>query len=275
MSFRDTQEGRLIGDWKDKVAMGHYPRVFATLKFGRNATVGTSEEDIWSVGGKETLLSAPAAMYASCEDNTNGVGQRIYVQGLGSSWELKEGYVILTGQTQARILDADGTEGTWTRIFRAYQVSAAPDPVGDVWIAEADTLTAGVPDTATKIHALVEYTDAAQQTEKAQFTIPASCTGLFYGSQAFLAGATSGSARFVEIGIEIQGLAHGADVDSPVWTPWRRIDTYSVSTVTTAAEHMLLWPIVLPELTNVHMRVKASNTSDVIGSMEGILMPNS
>jgi len=275
MSFIDTPEARQIGDWMDKVAMGQYPKVFATLKFGRNPLVGTTEEDLWAVGGKETLLSAPAAMYASCEDNTNGVGQRIYVQGLGSSWELKEGWVILTGQTQARVLDADGTEGTWARIFRAYQVSGEPDPVGDVWIAEADTLTAGVPNTATKVHALVEFTDAAQQTEKAMFTIPAGYTGLFYGSQAFMAGATSGSARYCEIGIEIQSLALGADVASPAWTPWRRIDTYSVSTVSTDVEHMLLWPIILPELTNVAMRGKASATSDVIGSMEGILVPNS
>ena len=242
-------------------------------KFGRNTDVGTSEEDIWSVGGDETLLTSAATMYASCEDNTNGVGQVIKVEGLGPNWELQEGRVTLTGQSQAPITKVDGIAATWTRIHRAYQISAAPDPVDDVWIAEADTLTLGVPNTATKIHALIDYTDAAQQTEKALLTVPAGYAGLIYGAQAYMDDPTTGAARFCNVGLEVAELAEGANVASPLWAPRRRVMSLVVSTAHVAVEHMLLWPIVVDELTNIHLRAKASIESNISGSFELILVP--
>lgn len=242
-------------------------------KFGKNEDVGTSEEDIWAVGGDETLLTSAATMYASSEDNTNGVGQVIKVEGLDSNWALQEGRVTLTGQTQAPITLDDGSAATWTRIHRAYQISAAPDPVGDVWIAETDTLTLGVPDTATKVHGFIDYTDAAQQTEKAILTVPAGYVALIYGIQAYMDSPTSGAARFCNVGLEVAPLADGATVASPSWSPRRRIMEVVVSTVTTDVEHMLLWPLLADELTNIHLRGKASAASNISASFEVILVP--
>lgn len=243
------------------------------LKFGKNEAVGTSEEDIWLTGGDETLLTSGATMYASCTDNTNGVGQVLKVEGLGPNWELQEGVVTLTGQTQAAITLNDGSAATWTRIHRAYQRSASPDPVGDVWIAETDTLTAGVPDTSTKVHALIDYTDAAQQTEKAMLTVPAGYVGLIYGIQAYMDAPTSGSARFCNVGLEIAELAEGATVASPSWSPRRRIDEVIVSTAHISVEHHVQWPFIVDELTDVHLRGKASAASNITASFEILLVP--
>lgn len=243
------------------------------LKFGRNQAVGLTEEDLWLYGGEETLLTSAATMYASCTDNTNGVGQVLVVEGLDANWVSQEGRVTLTGQTQAAITKEDGSAATWTRIHRAYQISAAPDPVGDVYIAESDTLTLGVPDTATKVHGLIDFSDAAQQTQKAIYTIPAGHVGLVFGFQCYMNAPTTGAARYVECAIEFAKLAEGATVASPSWAPRHRAMDITVSTAETAVEHMLMWPLVVDELTNIHLRVKASAASDISGSFEMMVLP--
>lgn len=270
-----TPEIRFVGDWQTKLALSQTTNVETILKFGRNPIVGTSEEDVWSVGGKETLLTAGAAMYVSCVENISGVGQRIAVAGLDENFDRKTGYAVLTGQTQARILDEDGTEGLWTRIHRGFQSSAEPDPVGDVYIAELDgTISGGIPQAAAKIHGLISYTDAAQQTQKGIYTVPRGFTGLIYGSQAYLSGATSGSARFCEVGIETQQLSGEATIETLSWAPWRRRDEYAISTSNTSVEHTPTWPVVVPAYTNIALRAKASASCDVMASMEIIIVKN-
>jgi hypothetical protein len=244
------------------------------LKFGRNPAVGTSEEDVWLVGGDETLMTTAATVYASCTDNTNGVGQVLLVEGLDANWEQQEGHVTLTGQTQAAITKVDGSAATWLRIHRAYQISATPDPVGDVYLAELDgTIVAGVPQDGTKIHGFIDFTDAAQQTEKGMYTIPAGYIGLIYGYQAYMNAPTTGSARYAQVAIEIAELADGADVSNPSWAPRRRIIEAVVGTANVDVEHMLPHPLVVDELTNVHLRALASATSDISASFEMIIVP--
>ncbi len=256
-----------------RVALGEWPDMTTVAKFGGNAVVGATEEDIWSYGGEETLMTTAAVCYVSCADNTNGVGQEIHVTGLDENWDRITGHAILNGYTQVPIEDADGNNITFFRIFRAYQSSAAPDPVGDVYIAELDaTIALGVPQDATKVHALIDYTDAAQQTQKAMYTIPRNYVGMIFETQAFMKAAT-GSARSVEIGIEISELADGATVDNPSWAPRRRVEEYSISTSGPTVEHKMFSPIVVGPLTDIHMRGKSTADSDVLGSFEFILVP--
>jgi len=257
---------------EELLAIGGLDGVSPVLKFGSNPAVGTSEEDVWNLGGEETLLTSGAAMFASCADNTNGVGQSIRVEGLDSNWAEQVGFVTLTGQTAAAIVSSTGAAQTWTRIHRAYQVSASPDPTGDVYIAESDTVSGGVPQTGTKIHALIDYTDAAQQTEKALFTVPADHIALVYSAEAFMSAAT-GSARSVIMGLEVSELAVGATVASPSWTPRRSADTWSVSTAMPIANRQYRYPKVFGELTNIHLRAKATTESVIAGSFQMLLLP--
>jgi hypothetical protein len=257
-----------IDDWGTKIVLGNAGSIKHYHKFGRNTAVGTTEEDVWNVGGIETLLTAPASMYASCEA-AGATSQVISVEGLDENWELKTETVTLNGQNQVII----GAASSWTRIFRAFQVSAEPDPNDNVWIAESDTLTLGVPNTASKIHALVEYPQAAQQTEKCMVTIPAGHIGLFYGFSGSVLNALTGAARDASVFIEVQQLAAGATVASPSWTPFRRIDEHGLSTdaqITVTEEYP--FPLLFEELTNIHMRATASASSVVYGDFNIIFV---
>jgi hypothetical protein len=230
-------------------------------KFGMNPVVNTTEEDIWNVGGKETLVTSGVTQWIACDDNTNGVGQTIRVEGLDANWVEQIVNVVLNGNTPVQIGDALN----WTRVHRAYQISATPDPVGDVWIAQDDTdFTLGVPQTATNIAALLDFTNAAQQTEKCMFTIPAAHTGLLRGFNASI-GTPSGATRTVEIAVEIQEYVGGT-----TWAPWRRLDEHSmISDATSAVSEMYSVPRgPLAPLTNVSLRATASADSIIRGDMD-------
>lgn len=145
------------------------PRTQGVQKFGLNLDIdtGTDPEDIWSQGGLYTFLDAAAAMFAS-SSSASDTAVIVKVQGLDANWNLQEKTVTLTGQTAVAI------DGTWIRVFRAY-VSGTTAAVGDVYIAETDTLTAGVPNTASKIKAKINI--AYQQTMMCIYTVPAGFTG--------------------------------------------------------------------------------------------------
>jgi hypothetical protein len=81
--------------------------------------------------------------------NSTSVGdtQTVLVSGVDLNWNLKIQVAVLSGQTQVSI-------GNFLRI-QAATVVGGGTPVGDVYVAETDTLTAGVPDTDTKVHSKI------------------------------------------------------------------------------------------------------------------------
>jgi hypothetical protein len=263
------QYRHLMDEWKTRLVLGHLGDITHLHKFGRNNAVGAAEEDMWLVGGKETLLTAPASMYVSCEDNINGIGQTIQVNGLDENWEQKTETVVTNGHTQEII----GAANSWTRIFRAFQISAEPDPVGDLWIAESDTLTLGVPNTASKIHGKIEYTNAAQQTQKAMVTVPAGHIALVYSWVGSMLNASGGAARDATFALEAQELATGATVASPSWAPWRRVDEQALSTSgDTGFGQSFEFPLVFEELTNFHLRATATASSILSGDFDVVFV---
>lgn len=137
-------------------------------KFGANYDIDTTTdpEDVWSQGGTYTFLTSATTLYLSSSDN--GDDQTITVEGLDGNYALQSKSKALTGQTQVAL------DGTWLRVFRAYNGDTTAT-AGDVYVAETDDLTGGVPDTATKIKAKIDA--AAQQTLMAIYTIPAGYTG--------------------------------------------------------------------------------------------------
>ncbi len=147
-------------------------------KFGANPDISTTTdpEDIWDQGGTYTFLSSAQTLYISSSDNSDTVD--ITVEGLDANWALQTATKALTGQTQTALA------GTWLRVFRAYNADST-NLAGDVYVAETDDLTGGVPDTASKIKAKI--TSTAQQTLMAIYTIPTGYTGYmlrWYASQA-------------------------------------------------------------------------------------------
>lgn len=251
------------------VGAGSYPDIIPVRKFGSNPVIGTTEEDVWSVGGTETLMTTAAAMYISCE--ATGQTQTITVQGLDENWDIIEETVVLNGQTKTQI----GTS-LWLRVHRAYQVSAGAAPTDDVWIYEDDTVTLGVPQTASKIHGHVDYasTSPARQTEKCAFTIPRGYIGLIHHLHAEMGDITTGAARSAHIYVMQQTLAEGATVDNPSWSPFRRIDIgHEISTSSNSDITELVFPIRFDELTNVVTRAVATADSLISAEFDLVLVP--
>ncbi len=99
---------------------GQFTGVGIVQKFGRNADVGTTEEDIWSVGGKINWLQAATAVRIAAGGDANdtaaGTGAReITVVGLDENW-LEVTETIATAGASA----SSATTTTFIRVNRIY-----------------------------------------------------------------------------------------------------------------------------------------------------------
>jgi hypothetical protein len=234
-------------------------------KFGTNLAVGVTEETLWSPGGNYTWLDVGTALEMTCTDNVNGVGQTLLVEGLDENFAQQTTTVVLAGQTPVPL------DGLWTVVHRVTQISAAPDPVGDVYIAtQAATYVAGVPQELNLIQVKVDYTNASQQSENAFVVVPAGHVGLVYDFEAGLQQAT-GTPRFVEVALEIQELAAGS---TTTWAPRRRVDSVECSTNNPQHAEDLQFPLVFPQCTRIEMRGVASVESRVRGDFTVLFVPD-
>jgi len=149
------------------------------LKFGRNSTLGTSAETVWTQGGNETYVTTNAIdkISSSSGSDTGGLayveGHTVSGTGADAQYTFVAQTVTLTGTTKATL----GTP--LARVSRVYNVSATTW-VGDIYVYEDDdTGTPGVPDTGSKIHMKVVAGD--NQSYKAATTFSTSdyffCTG--------------------------------------------------------------------------------------------------
>lgn len=136
--------------------------------FGRNQDVDpAAAELIWDYGGLETYLTADTEVFLSSSD-AGDTNVNVFVWGLTDDYNFKiETYLFTSGLSQQSI-------GNFFRIFRLVVVAGGDAPLGDIYCAEVDTLTLGVPDTAAKVHAKMAAADGI--THKASGTVPAGYT---------------------------------------------------------------------------------------------------
>ena len=137
-------------DYYLEVAKGNVAGTTGGFVVGRNNDVGaTNSESVWDIGGNYTYLTADTQLYISSTDALD-VDVDIIITGLDDNYLQVTRTVNTNGQSQVAISDL---------MFRVLTVFTAPTsanhPVGDIYLAETDTLTAGVPNTATKIKALI------------------------------------------------------------------------------------------------------------------------
>ena len=136
-------------DYFLEVARGNVAGSSSGFIVGRNPDVGnTATETLWDQGGQYTYLTANTQLYAS-STSASDTTVTLFLSGLDDSYNPMTQTVTLNGQSQAAFSSADG--------FRVHTVTVtgSTSPIGDVYIAETDTLTGGVPDTATKIKAKI------------------------------------------------------------------------------------------------------------------------
>lgn len=117
------------------------------LKFGRNPSCGTSYETVWNQGGNETLITTNSIDTVS--SSNAGDTQAIVVEGhtlANDNFTFVVQSATLNGQNKVVL------STPLARCSRVYN-NDSTDFAGDIYCYEDDTVVAGVPQTAAKIHA--------------------------------------------------------------------------------------------------------------------------
>ena len=158
----------MVADYGLEVAKGNIPGHDTGTIFGRNQDVDpAAAELLWDYGGLETYLTADTELFLSSTD-AGDTNVNVFVWGLDDEYNfIIETYLFTSGQSQQSI-------GLRFRLFRLVVVAGGDAPLGDIYCAEADTLTLGVPDTAAKVHAKMAVGTGV--THKASGTVPAGYT---------------------------------------------------------------------------------------------------
>ena len=265
MGLKDVRQ--VVSEWESQIALANPATIPHGTKFGHNPDVGTSEETVWPLGGDYNWLASGTELEIICTDNTNGQGQTMRVIGIGSDGAWKEAYPVLTGQTPVSI-------GEFLVVHRVYQVSASPDPVGDVYIATtAATYTGGVPDDNSLVHAFLDFSDAAQQTEQTFVMVPKDHVALVYSFKGLM-NASQGTNRSAQVVLEVAEPARGYDRDAPTWAPRRRVSSVALNSgaqITDLYEPKV--PHVFSEFTRIEARASASASSDLRAEIAMIWVP--
>jgi len=193
MSLQASGLGRDIDDTGiaglsayDKIAHRHYSNAAAWSKIGYNPDIGTSEEDLWAVGGTYLFPTMPQQMEvysANAGDTAAGTGvQQVIIYYLDGAGTEKTEVVTLNGgvvaTTATDILRVNG--------FRAYRVGTGKKAAGNIDIR-------AVADTPIYSRIPAAYTRARNSA----YRVPA-CKTLYVTSITFSsAGTTAGKyARF-------------------------------------------------------------------------------
>jgi len=151
-----------------RVSRGDYDGLSFIAKFGRNTSVASGvQEVIWDQSDASyTYMTSASTLYIS--SSNNGDDQTYEVQGLDANWGIQIVDVTLNGQTPVALSEA------WIRVFRAKNLNGT-NSSGDVYIADDNTVSGGVPTVATTIKAKVLI--GTNQTNMAIYTIPANHKG--------------------------------------------------------------------------------------------------
>lgn len=152
------------------VGLGKVPGVTGHVLTGVNNTLSNdSEEDIWDQGGVRADLSGATTLFISSSSAADTGG--ILLTYLDTNYIEKTALQTLSGQSQVSI-------ATDVFIVQGLANASAAELQGSVYIAESDTLTAGVPDTASKIQGKIPFFAAnlnrsANIARSALYTVPA------------------------------------------------------------------------------------------------------
>lgn len=128
-------------------AFDSFPNRFQIFIYTENSDIQPgNEETIWNKPKEDAyrypFLSADTTLYLS---STDAAANQVWlVNGLNDSYEFINDIVTLNGQNQVQV------PTDFFRIYGVFNISAT-SPAGDVYLAESDTLTGGIPDTTSKI----------------------------------------------------------------------------------------------------------------------------
>lgn len=131
-------------DYFVEVAAGRVPGAEAGFIISGNPSIGNmNSETIWDYGGNLVYLTADTTLFVSSNDALD-TGITILVQGLNDQYERITATAVTDGMNQVAL------NLQMFRVFTIF-VGGTKPPVGTIFLAEADTLTNGEPDTPAKV----------------------------------------------------------------------------------------------------------------------------
>lgn len=162
----------LTPDFKLEVAKGSVPKHGHFVLGLCNSAVGTTEESIWALGGIQNYSNVLTEMFISSSSALD-VAQIIVITGINDERALESRTVLSNGQTAVSV-------GEWHRVLQVrnlgFPASQNGDLNGSLYVAEADTLVAGVPSTPSLIRCAIIYDAGAGRSPNvglvAGFTVP-------------------------------------------------------------------------------------------------------
>ena len=170
-------------EFKSTYGSNIHPKPKSLLKFGRIETLTTAQATIWQRAGHETYVSSNLINKISSSDDTDT--QQVKIEGhtvnASGDFEFVVQTVTLVGQTETPLTTA------LARASRVYNIGAT-DFGGTVYVYEDDTVSAGVPQTSTKIHLQAA---GENQSEKCATTISSGDAWLLTGFFCAVAKKTS------------------------------------------------------------------------------------
>jgi len=223
------------------------------LKFGRNQLVNTT---------KTTLMTLPVGT-----DNETYVGTNIITQ-ISSSSGSDTGNVIVEGHTiaggvftfvtQTITLTGQALKALTTPLARVSRVvnDGATDLVGNIYVAQTDTLAAGVPNTDAKVHLIVVA--GVNNSEKAATTISNTDYWIITG---FYADCLEKTAAFGIVHLEVRevGKTFINKIDIACSTNFR-------------GEHKFAPYLIIPKNADIRLRATGNAAGkDISGGLGGVL----
>lgn len=200
---------------------------------GENIDVGITTETIVDYGGAYTYLTSAAAMYIS--SSNAGDNQEYVVWGLDGNYDEISATAAANGQNQVRV----GTTETFFRIFGVYN-NGTTNNAGDIYVAESDNLTAGVPDTPSKIKAMARAGN--NNSFSGIYTVPRNkCVYLIDGY------ASNSAVKSVTFTIKYRPVGK-------VFRTTRPVQLYQQTLVFSSAV-----PAAIPERTDIEFAAKANS----------------
>lgn len=193
---------RIAKDYGDLVSVEDKEK--SLIKFGENPNVGTARATIWQTGADDANETYVA-------DNTNSIDSISSSSGSDTEVVTVEGHtetgdektfvtqnVTLTGQTRAAL----GTAlNRVTRVLHAGQSST--DLVGNIYVYENTTISAGKPTDTTKIH--LSLPAGENQSQKASTSLSNSDYWIVTGFSAGLKEKSGSNFADVRLEVRLQG----------------------------------------------------------------------
>lgn len=197
------------------VSAGAFRGYSTVVKFGHNADVDTTEEDLWSEGGNLTYLTTASTIRiqagGNAADTAAGTGAReVHIQGLDANYNLITDTLVTNGASAST-----ATTKTYLRVLRAYvgEVGSSGHNVGAITI---EAVTGGT----TQAHIPAEL----GQTQQCFYTVPAGKTAYVIGETFSCVKGAGGGAGSGTAGIHFHGWVRVYNEDSTNnYESWRSV----------------------------------------------------